>query len=124
MKHARSIYLGFASTRRMVASRDTKSIGLALNSSHPLAIGPSLADATKRRLRAPRPLAAAVRTRPARPGGLASGGDLEGLVHAGLDRLARVGRHLLGERGELLALRDEGVELLAGVGAGELDRFR
>src|SRR4051794_28073587 len=41
-----------------------------------------------------------------------SGDLLEGAGHAVLDRLDSLGRDLLGQRGELLALRAEGLELL------------
>src|SRR4249920_3045992 len=37
-QHGRSIYLGFARTRRIVATRLSNSIGLASNSSHPVAM--------------------------------------------------------------------------------------
>src|ERR1700722_8275074 len=43
---------------------------------------------------------------------------LESLGDAFLDRLGRVCRHLLGHRGELLALRGERLKLLAHMGGG------
>src|SRR4051812_37617040 len=50
----------------------------------------------------------------ARETGLIQSGDLlEGAGDAFLDRLDGLGRDLLGQRSELLALRAEGVELLA-----------
>src|SRR5262249_40672457 len=45
-------------------------------------------------------------------------------VHAALDRLVGVGRDLLRQRAELLALFGEGLELLARMGARQLDHFR
>src|ERR1700728_4550074 len=67
---------------------------------------------------------------PSRDGGMkanAAGAlvDLaERLAHAALDRLGGLGRDLLRQRAELLALRGERFELLARVRAGELDHFR
>src|SRR5262249_48326473 len=48
----------------------------------------------------------------------------ECLVHAALDRLDGLGRNLLRERAELLALFSEGLELLARMGARQFNDFR
>src|ERR1700759_4816866 len=52
-------------------------------------------------------------------------GDLaEHLADAALHRLRALGGNLLGERGERLALLGKHLELLAGMGGGQLDHFR
>src|ERR1700756_1629556 len=49
---------------------------------------------------------------------------VEGLVHAGLDRLSGLGGDLLGKRAEFLALRGQRFELLARMRAGQFHDFR
>ena len=52
-------------------------------------------------------------------------GDLrKGLVHSALDRLGGLGRDLLCQCAEFLALLRQRLELLAGVGVGQFDDFR